>query len=38
LLACALQHRHSADGNLPRSERPERLRSGILARLPPASA
>jgi predicted metal-binding protein len=35
VLACAQQHAYSADGNLPRKERPERLRSGILARLPP---
>lgn len=35
VLACAHQHRASADGNLPRSARPERLRGAILARLPP---
>jgi predicted metal-binding protein len=35
VLACALQHAHSSDGNLPRHERPERLRGGILLRLPP---
>lgn len=35
VLACAQQHAHSTDGNLLRKERPERLRSGILARLPP---
>jgi predicted metal-binding protein len=35
VLACALQHLHSSDGNLPRNERPERLRGGILLRLPP---
>lgn len=35
VLACALQHARSGDGNLPRNERPERLRGGILLRLPP---
>lgn len=35
VLACALQHARSSDGNLPRNERPERLRGGILLRLPP---
>lgn len=35
VLACAHLHAHSADGALPRNERPERLRSGILAKLPP---
>lgn len=35
VLACAQLHAYGADGNLPRKERPERLRSGILARLPP---
>lgn len=35
VIACAQQHKHSADGNLARNARPERLRSGILARLPP---
>jgi len=35
LLACAALHAASTDGNLPRGERPERLRSGILLRLPP---
>lgn len=35
VLACAQLHADSADGNLQRKERPERLRSGILARLPP---
>ena len=34
VLACAQLHAWSADGNLLRKERPERLRSGILARLP----
>lgn len=36
LLACAALHATAGDGNLPRSDRPERLRSGILARLPPS--
>ena len=35
VLACAQLHAYSTDGNLRRKERPERLRSGILARLPP---
>lgn len=35
VLACAQLHVYSTDGNLLRKERPERLRSGILARLPP---
>ena len=35
VLACAQLHADSADGNLLRKDRPERLRSGILARLPP---
>jgi predicted metal-binding protein len=35
VLACARLHANRADGALPRSERPERLRSGILAKLPP---
>jgi predicted metal-binding protein len=34
VVACARLHRASADGKLPRSERPERLRGGILACLP----
>lgn len=38
VLACASLHAASADGNLPRSERPERLRGGILMRLPPLLA
>ncbi|EYC51538.1 hypothetical protein AZ34_10950 [Hylemonella gracilis str. Niagara R] len=37
LIACARLHRDSADGTLLRNARPERLRSGILARLPPVS-
>jgi predicted metal-binding protein len=37
VLACAIAHRHSVDGLLPWQQRPERLRSGILVRLPPAS-
>jgi predicted metal-binding protein len=35
VLACARLHAFSADGSLPRNERPERLRNGILAKLPP---
>ncbi len=35
VLGCAQLHAYSTDGNLLRKERPERLRSGILARLPP---
>lgn len=35
VLACARLHAYSTDGNLLRKERPERLRNGILARLPP---
>ncbi|WP_066270172.1 DUF1636 family protein [Hydrogenophaga palleronii] len=36
VLACAAMHAAAADGNLLRNERPARLRSGILARLPPS--
>lgn len=35
VIACAQLHHQSPDGNLARNARPERLRSGILARLPP---
>lgn len=35
LLVCAGLHAAASDGNLPRNERPARVRSGILARLPP---
>jgi predicted metal-binding protein len=35
LLAVARAHETHADGVLPRTDRPERLRGGILARLPP---
>lgn len=35
VLACAQLHAYSTAGMLLRKERPERLRSGILARLPP---
>jgi predicted metal-binding protein len=34
VLACARLHAGSADGQLARSDRPERLRSGLLIRLP----
>lgn len=36
VLACAAMHAAASDGNLLRNERPARLRSGILARLPPS--
>ena len=35
LLAVARAHAARPDGFLPRADRPERLRTGILARLPP---
>lgn len=35
VVACAALHQQSTDGLLPRSSRPERLRKGILAKLPP---
>lgn len=35
VIACAQLHRRSDDGALARNDRPERLRSGVLARLPP---
>jgi predicted metal-binding protein len=35
LIAMALAHARASDGYLPRAKRPERLRNGILARLPP---
>lgn len=38
VLACARLHQRSADGLLPWQHRPERLRSGILVRLPPFAA
>ena len=34
VLACAALHQASPDGFLSRNERPERLRAGILVRLP----
>ncbi|AOW13061.1 metal-binding protein [Hydrogenophaga crassostreae] len=34
VLACARLHQCSADGTLERKDRPERLRNGILGRLP----
>ena len=34
VLACAVLHQASPDGFLPRDARPERLRAGILVRLP----
>ncbi|MBT9462712.1 DUF1636 domain-containing protein [Hydrogenophaga sp.] len=36
VLLCAGMHAAASDGNLLRNERPARLRSGILARLPPS--
>lgn len=38
VLLCAGMHAAASNGDLPRSERPERLRSGIVARLPPRLA
>ena len=38
LLALAELHQRSADGTLARNDRPARLRSGILVRLPPLGA
>lgn len=35
VLLCAALHANASDGALLRNDRPERLRSGILARLPP---
>lgn len=35
LLAAALAHAAAPEGHLPRAARPERLRTGILGRLPP---
>jgi len=35
VVACALLHASRPDGFLVRAERPERLRAGILARIPP---
>jgi predicted metal-binding protein len=35
VLACAQLHQNSVSGLLARDDRPERLREGILARLPP---
>ncbi|WP_372657508.1 DUF1636 family protein [Hydrogenophaga sp.] len=34
VVACARLHHSSPDGTLDRNDRPERLRNGILARLP----
>ena len=38
LLACAQLHAQTADGTLLRNDRPQRLRNGILARIPPLLA
>ena len=35
VLLCAAQHARASDGTLVRNDRPARLRSGILAKLPP---
>jgi predicted metal-binding protein len=35
VIACAQMHKQSTDGSLARNERPERMRGGILARIPP---
>ena len=35
VLACARLHARNSDGALARNERPERLRGGILTKLPP---
>ncbi len=35
MLACARMHADAQDGTLARGERPEGLRNGILAKLPP---
>ena len=35
ILACAQLHADAPDGTLLRNDRPERLRNGILARIPP---
>ncbi|QIM52305.1 DUF1636 family protein [Hydrogenophaga crocea] len=37
-LRCAAMHAEAADGQLLRNQRPERLRNGILAKLPPHGA
>lgn len=36
VLACGAMHACASDGMLNRNERPERLRSGIVVRLPPS--
>ncbi|RFO97572.1 metal-binding protein [Rhodoferax lacus] len=38
LIACAQLYGASGDGSLARNARPERLQSGMLARLPPVGA
>jgi predicted metal-binding protein len=38
VLACARQHAHAPDGLLAWASRPERLRRGLVARLPPLQA
>lgn len=34
VVACARMHQHSTDGELPWKDRPDRLKSGVLARIP----
>lgn len=34
VVTCALMHQLSTDGELPWKDRPERLKSGVLARIP----
>ena len=38
VVACARMHQRSTDGELPWKDRPERLKSGVLARIPAAVA
>lgn len=38
VLECGAMHARAGDGMLARNERPERLRSGIVARLPPVAS
>jgi len=36
ILACAAQYRATADGLIPWKERPDALKKGVIARLPPS--
>lgn len=38
VVACALMHQRSTDGELEWKSRPERLKSGVLARIPATAA